>query len=794
MNTIHCLILSAILPCAVSALEWENGKYTKIVMRDGRSYLEVAVPEDAPDSGKMNCATAKINLKDNPDGELDASVRLEIETLSKPRNFFHGAGLSIVLKGADGKEFSIGTSVPGAGKGEKTLRVRRLLPPGIRNGYVRLGLRGCVGTVRFDLNSLKVRFLPLNRSGTELSPGQEKDFEQIRKRVRNELFRRKVNPADVEKIMRRSRPDGSFEEVDYNSRNRSSWKTAAHFYWLEVLCRAWGNPESEYYHKESLAEVILRSADWWAKTMPRSSNFWWNDMEIPRLAIACMLAAPELFPENSPRRLGMLKICHQAELGDHYTSTNRVTVARNIFQRSIVERDFERMAEIAEIIKSEIAEINLPENFEYDWHFGGIRPDRSFQLHGPQLQFGNYGLQFLEMIAQWAAILHGTQLALKPEQTRLMRELVTDGYGWILWKGNMDLLAIGRQLGRNAAKSCGARVRKAIAALRQLDSEKTSYDAALSGKLTGAKYFQDSNYLVCRRPGWFASLRMNSRRVRPVEDDVNGDNALGRYASDGTIQILRSGKESENITGCWDWTRLPGTTLPATPVLGPEECRKRDLRVYNYKQPLRYSFGLRARMLGESDFVRGTVNGVQAVAVYSQNLDGVQAKKAYFFGENVIYLLGAAIDSVSPYPVATTVNVCRKNGIVTGGPGWFWHDGIGYKGADLRVTECMRSGDWGIVSGGITKPAPFSAELFSIGVEHGTGTKGASYAAVILPGATPEETARFPVEILENSAALQAVRFEDGTIGAVFHKPGKLGGFETGEPGVFLIPAKKNLR
>ena len=37
--------------------------------------------------------------------------------------------------------------------------------------------------------------------------------------------------------------------------------------------------------------------------------------------------------------------------------------------------------------------------------------------------------------------------------------------------------------------------------------------------------------------------------------------------------------EYENITACWDWTRLPGSTLPATPVYTREESAKRGLRV-----------------------------------------------------------------------------------------------------------------------------------------------------------------------------------------------------------------------
>lgn len=81
--------------------------------------------------------------------------------------------------------------------------------------------------------------------------------------------------------------------------------------------------------------------------------------------------------------------------------------------------------------------------------------------------------------------------------------------------------------------------------------------------------------MVHRRPEWYAAVRMNSVRVRPIEDDTNWDNALGRYFSDGVCLVMRSGREYEDITACWDWTRLPGTTLPKTPVYTPEESARR---------------------------------------------------------------------------------------------------------------------------------------------------------------------------------------------------------------------------
>ena len=220
------------------------------------------------------------------------------------------------------------------------------------------------------------------------------------------------------------------------------------------------------------------------------------------------------------------------------------------------------------------------------WSFGGIRADGCYHQHGPQVQFGNYGGEFFSNISYWSNIWKDTRWELTSPQWELVRHLAFNGFQWVLWNGRMDLLAIGRQLGRNAAKDKGRRTLSAFEALKSADpGAGAEYDAVLArnrdgrNTLVGNRHFWNSDYMVHRRPGWYAAVRMNSVRVRPIEDDTNGDNALGRYFSDGVCLVMRSGAEYENITACRDWTRLPGSTLPATPVYTREESAKRGLRV-----------------------------------------------------------------------------------------------------------------------------------------------------------------------------------------------------------------------
>lgn len=242
---------------SATSLQWKMSRYTKIIRQNDKSFLQISVPEKAPDIAKANCAIAQLDLKDNPLGELDISIRLEVESLSKPRNHFHGAELKVFLKTADGKQLSLGTSVPGSEKGDTTLRVRRLIPAGIQHGWIRLGLNDSFGTVKYDLSSLKIRFLPLNRKKAILSGKQERDFKLIENRVRNQILqKKKIRDKDIEKILNDSLPDGTFSSIDYKSVNRSAWKTAGHLYYVELLCRGWNSKQSAYYRSEKLKIII----------------------------------------------------------------------------------------------------------------------------------------------------------------------------------------------------------------------------------------------------------------------------------------------------------------------------------------------------------------------------------------------------------------------------------------------------------------------------------------------------------------------------------------------------------
>jgi len=623
------------------------------------------------------------------------------------------------------------------------------------------------------------------------SPTLSRELNLIESRMRERLLAATpISKEDALALVAAQKPDGTFKGVDYQDDNRSSWKTAEHLGNTRRLALVWASQGHPLYHDKAVGEAVRKAVAWWSTNRPQSSNWWWNDMSIPQTMSDILLLTPGLFPDG-PERTAALEVCRQAKFLPRYTGNNRVFVASNIFRRALLEHNTTDLAEAAAALSEEVR--MAPTENKTVWAFGGIRADGCYHQHGPQIQFGNYGGEFFSNIGYWSNLWKGTPWELSPEQWNIMRHLAFDGFQWVLWNGKMDLLACGRQLGRNAAEKKGKRALDAFTQLKTADPGPSQpYDAVLErnqdGKntLVGNRHFWNSDYMVQRRPDWYATVRMNSKRVRPIEDDTNMDNALGRYFSDGVCLVMRSGNEYDGVTPCWNWTRLPGSTLPATPVYTAEENKKHGRTVGG--KPLRWSYSIKSRRIGETDFVGGVTDGTHGVAVFTQNVDGVKAQKGYFFDTGAIYELGNGIDSTSPYPVATTVNSCLRNGEIKQGENWFWHDGIGYRGEQMKLETGIRKGDWRYLEGGLMEPIAAETDLFTLSIDHGIKPENAAYAFVILPGATPEETAKgAPGKVLFATAQLQAVEFADGTVGAIFYEPGKLGTFETDTPGVFLI-------
>lgn len=586
-------------------------------------------------------------------------------------------------------------------------------------------------------------------------------------------FRPDAPEADA--LLARQRPDGSWPDLVYTDQCRSGWLARDHVARLERLACAYADPGHIRADAPEVADALRRGVAFWCAGDYQSDNWWYNKIYVPRNLGHILLLAPDVF--DAAAREAALVSMRRSEIG--MTGQNRVWLARNEFTRALVESDAALVECALAAIFGEVAVADEE----------GVREDGCFHQHGPQIQWGNYGASFLNEITRFAETVAGTRFALTAEKTGVLRKLVLDGYRWVLWRGRLDYQTLGRQLGPDAPAARGRGVLRVIERMAAIDPARADdYRAMVEAHRrgepdrVGTRSFWSSDFVAHRRPDFFATLRMNSTRTTPVEDWINYELALGRYFSEGVLLLSRHGDEYTDIPPLWDWARLPGATLAAVP-------HQPTLSEYGLPFP-RLATSLPRRLRGTTDFVGAVDDGRRAAAVFTQDVDGVRARKAYFFGERAIICLGAGIESDRGEPVATVVNQTRARGGIRTGDGWIWHDGIGYAGQGLAARTESRRGDWNVVDGHHREPAPTEGDVFTVAIEHGVRPKDAGYAYALIPGLPADQSgaaALFPAEVLANTPALQAVRWPDGTVAAVFHQAGALGDFGTDAPGAFLL-------
>ncbi len=651
-----------------------------------------------------------------------------------------------------------------------------------------LGVRNFAGTAEFDLDSLELYEyrgprLPQKTVTAEL----QADMMLLRKRilamVSGDAEKSTMSKAALEELRARQLPDGSFQGINYMDRKRTGWEPSIHCNKMDQMALAWAREDSELYHDAVLADTLLKALRFWTQRRPFCLNWWFNDLSVPRQFGHILLLAPELFADN-PELFEDCKAIARKRVQINSTGDNLTFETQNSLMAALLDENVSWAEHAIAILQQELRLVSTDGKLLFT---NGLRADGVYQMHGAQVQFGNYGLSFLNSMSHLATQFAGTRWQLNDRHWELIHLMAFDGYQWILWKGQMLCNVMGRQLGPNVPAKKGAWTLSTLSRLAKVDPEGPArYEAVIArnqpdapNDFVGNRHFWNSDVMAHRRPEWMAVVRGCSVRTRPCEDNINWDNSLGRFLSDGTCLVVRHGNEYLNITGAWDWTRLPGTTLPANSI---KEFLPR------YRSTL--SQDGRPRLQGETAFTGGVTNGSQGVAVYTMDTDGVTARKAYFFDDDAIYELGAGIDSTSPYPVATTVNCCLHRGEVSQGDGWVHHDGIGYVGKGLAATMGERTGDWMQVQGSLTQSKPCTLDLFTVGIDHGTNCSGASYSVGIFPGDTPQQTATRDLScVLRNTPELQAVRLSNRGIAAVFHTSGELGEFRTEAPGVFLIGA-----
>lgn len=569
--------------------------------------------------------------------------------------------------------------------------------------------------------------------------------------------------------------DGSWADVDYDDRERSSWDPSRHLDRTLLLLRASRHRDTGEADRDLMLDGARRAQAFWLKRRPESDNWWHNTIGAPSLLMKILVLFGEDLPDAD--REASLDILRGVEIG--MTGQNRAWVATINFTLGVLVEDAERVETSLREVLGEVKQTEDPE---------GVQPDWSFHQHGPQLYQGNYGAHFLETVAPFVTLLEGTRFAVSEDHVAVLTGLTLGGTDWMTWGSRMDYHVIGRFISSpHRSRWESEKLIEPCEHLAEVDAASAPALLAFRDRLeqaaapgnsapVGNRFFWRSDFMVHRGEDRYLSVRMSSTRTIRSES-CNQEGLKNYHLGDGVTLFMRRGDEYDGIFPAWDWKRLPGVT-----------CQRSDAPL-----PV-LSVG---KDFGADLFVGGVSDGTDGAAAMRFLRDGVSARKAYFCRGETLVCLGADVCSHARSPVVTSINQCLQKSDVTigvgdgpkpflyadrlfGGLEWVHHDEIGYLLMQQMAVDVRKEPQWGAWKeiNGNASADRVMRDVFSLWIEHGIGPQDAHYAYAVVMGVDADETAALrqspAFEITANTEDRQTVRWTDGTVQAVFWKPGEV--------------------
>lgn len=583
-------------------------------------------------------------------------------------------------------------------------------------------------------------------------------------------------PFDLTKInnyLARINPDGSWSDINYDDTKRSGWEPKQHADRILELAKLYYSDGTRYHRSPVIMGAIHKTLGYWFSAKPKCLNWWYNEIGVPKImGAAFILLEDDLTPEEKTAGIELLKASVFGRTGQ-----NKVWLAGNVLTRALLENDAALVKAARDTIASEIF-VGREEGIKNDW---------SFHQHGPQQQFGNYGLSFISGMSFFSRLFNGTPFAFDREQHNILASLVNEGYKWVIWNRHMDIGSLGRQFFHHAQLHKAYSLAFAAADLGVGGFPKEG------NVLVGHKHFDDSDYTVHRSKDWMGALKMCSTRVIGAEL-VNEDNLLGYYTGDGATFFYVRGDEYLDIFPFWDWRKIPGVTAfeDNAPIPSIRQNKKHN----------------------RSSMVGGLSNGNYGMSAMQLDRDGLKANKTWLFTDRFVVCLGSDIKSDSALTVTTSVDQRLKRGNLEAldNGKWsavtaeeyanaenrkFFHDNTGYiiLGYNRVIAEAgKRTGRWNDFMK-MYKPVDVEGEIISIHINHGASPKNGSYGYVALPATTRDAVGKFDPEkeirIMRNDALVQAIQTPNVDKGcwitAYTDQPVEIGGkmFSPDAPGVY---------
>ncbi|WP_424527865.1 polysaccharide lyase 8 family protein [Sphaerisporangium viridialbum] len=547
----------------------------------------------------------------------------------------------------------------------------------------------------------------------------------------------------------------------------------------------------------------------YAADADEAGNWWHWQIGVPKALLdAAVLIGPHLTGGQSQAlREAVDHFVPECRLDDYSgtsTGANRVDLCMVTLLRAMLASDPRKAA---------LAVSALAPVFPYVSEGDGFYRDGSFIQHTSIPYQGAYGASLLSGLATLFAVLRGSPWEVTHQNIfdmveRSFAPFVHDGFCMDLVRGRgiarepygdhrrgREIASSILLLGDTASAAERARWQGMVKGWALRDTAKPMLKAAETGDLAfharlaaimdddavpaagepvGHRLFPMSARAVHRRPGWCAGLSMASYRIGHYEHG-NGENLRGWHTGSGMLYWWAEGHGDQYSDSFWptvDPYRLPGTTVSTK----------------------RLADGAGEAWGGTCPpgrWVGGATDGVYATV--GQHLNGfestMEAFKSWFFLDDAVVCLGAAITGEDGVPVETIVDNRRTDAPLTvdHAAGWAHLEGHG----GYVVPACPR------LNTSREKRAGGSSSVtrnyVTLWLDHGVDPSEAGYVYLLLPGASLATTRARAADlgwarVLVNTGRQQGVHVPSLGITAVnFWNDGAAGGLAASAPCAVLV-------
>ncbi|MFC7843145.1 polysaccharide lyase 8 family protein [Streptomyces sp. NPDC057382] len=605
---------------------------------------------------------------------------------------------------------------------------------------------------------------------------------------------------------------------------------------LWTMTQAWLQPGTGSTGDPDLLAGVLSGLDHLSATVyhPATTPYgnWWEwQIGSPRLLMDITAALHDRLGDArvAAACAAVDRFVPDSALGDYSgtsTGANRVDLCRSVALRGILGRDPAKIS---------LARDALSPVFPYVTRGDGLHADGSFVQHTWVAYSGTYGQVLLDGLGRLFALLAGSEWDVTDPDRQIVLDSVERAFAPLIHDGLVMDSVNGRAISRGhlvtddrgIMRSDHYHGRQLIAAIALLaagasPSERDRWHAYVKGWIerntaapiltapqygvadlarlhaiaaspvpaapepAGHRLFAAMDRAVHRGPGFTVNVAMASDRIAHYECG-NGENPRGWHTGAGMVGWW-AGASDQYTDWYWptvDWYRLPGTTVST------KRLADREGGEWGTARPA-------ARWVG------GTTDG--RYAALGQDLRGLgstlRARKSWFFAHDAVICLGAGISCTDGVPVETVVDNRNlgESGTqrFTRGPRWAHlaeHGGWVLLDGEARALREDRTGAWADINTGGT-PERRTRRWQTLWLDHGTDPHDATYAYLLMPGASRRAVARRAADrpwlsVLANDARRQAVAVPSlGLTAANFWQAGAAGPF-TASAGASVLTVRR---